>query len=84
MHSLSPKQLALEAIQRLPDNVDFDEIMYRLYLLGKTLQGIQDIEAGRIISQNPITDQGVSPLICSQNLADEIFLLDKSTGATLK
>lgn len=54
MQSRSHKQLALEAIQRLPDNVDFDEIMYRLYLLGKTLKGMQDIEAGRTISHDEL------------------------------
>jgi hypothetical protein len=47
MHAHTPKQDAIEAIERLPDNVDFDEIVYRLYVLYKIRQGVQDIEAGR-------------------------------------
>ena len=34
----------------MPDNVDFDEIVYRLYVLHKIRQGVQDVEAGRGIS----------------------------------
>ncbi len=33
------KQEALEAIGRLPDDVDMDEIMYRLYALDKVRKG---------------------------------------------
>lgn len=44
------KQDAIEAIERLPDDVAFDEILYRLYLLGKIEQGIQEIDAAQTIS----------------------------------
>ena len=50
MHTHTAKQDAIEAIERLPDNVDFDEIVYRLYVLHKIRQGMQDVEAGRGIS----------------------------------
>ena len=50
MHANTAKQDAIEAIERLPDKVDFDEIVYRLYVLHKIRQGMQDIEAGRGIS----------------------------------
>jgi len=50
MATLNPKQEALETIQRLPDGVDFDEIVYRLHVLNKIHQGLQDVEEGRLIS----------------------------------
>ena len=33
MHTHTAKQDAIEAIERLPDNVDFDQIVYQLYVL---------------------------------------------------
>jgi predicted transcriptional regulator len=49
MQTHSAKQEAIEAIERLPDNAPLDEIVYRLYALNKIQQGLQDIDAGRII-----------------------------------
>jgi hypothetical protein len=43
------KQDALEALQRLPDDVDIEEIMYRLYVLENIRRGQQDVELGRSI-----------------------------------
>lgn len=54
MQTHTAKQEALEAIQRLPDNVDFDEIVYRLYVLNKIHQGMEDIEAGRTITHEEL------------------------------
>ncbi|HEX4939796.1 MAG TPA: hypothetical protein VFX11_14055 [Candidatus Kapabacteria bacterium] len=54
MQPHNAKQEALEAIQRLPDNVDFEEIVYRFYVLNKIHQGMQDIEAGRTISHEDL------------------------------
>ena len=48
------KQEAMEAIQRLPDNVDFDEIVYRLYVLNKIRQGLKDVEESRGIPSEEI------------------------------
>ena len=50
MHTHTAKQDAIEAIERLPDNVDFDQIVYQLYVLHKIRQGMQDVEVGRGIS----------------------------------
>ena len=50
VHAHSAKQNAIEAINRLPDDVPLDEIIYRLYVLNKARQGIQDIDAGRVMS----------------------------------
>ena len=40
------KKEALEAIQRLPDNVDTEEMMYRLYVLENIRRGQQDAAEG--------------------------------------
>ena len=41
------KQDALEAIAKLPDDTDMDEIMYRLYVLDKIRKGQEAIDHGR-------------------------------------
>ena len=57
MQNHSAKQDAIEAINRLPDNVPLDEIIYRLYVLNKANQGMQDIEAGRVISSDELAKE---------------------------
>lgn len=54
MESHSAKQEAIDAIERLPDDVALDEIVYRLYVLNKVRQGLQDIEAGRCVSSEAL------------------------------
>ena len=44
------KQEAIHTITQLPDDVDMDEIMYRLYVLDKIRKGQDDIAKGRVIS----------------------------------
>jgi predicted transcriptional regulator len=46
MQPHSPKQDALDAIQQLPDTVDFEEILYRLYVLENIRRGQQDAADG--------------------------------------
>jgi len=40
----TPKQEALDAITRLPDNADMDQIMYRLYVLENIRRGQHDAD----------------------------------------
>ncbi|MBM5812558.1 MAG: hypothetical protein FJ191_11440 [Gammaproteobacteria bacterium] len=54
MPAQTPKQDALHAIERLPDDVPLDEIVYRLYVLSKVRQGLKDIDAGRTVSTDAI------------------------------
>jgi predicted transcriptional regulator len=54
MHTQTAKQDAIEAIEQLPDNVPMDEVLYRLYVLNRVRQGMQDVEAGRIISSEDL------------------------------
>lgn len=43
----SAKQEALDAIQRLPDTADTEEIMYRLYVLENIRRGQQNAADGK-------------------------------------
>lgn len=49
MQTHTAKQDALETIQRLPDNVDMEEIMYRLYVLENIHRGQADAEQGKTV-----------------------------------
>lgn len=42
------KQDAIEAIQRLPDTADIEDIMYRLYVLENIKRGQDDIAQGKL------------------------------------
>ncbi len=47
MQSHTAKQEALDVIQRLPDNTDIEEIMYRLYVLENIRKGQEDAAQGK-------------------------------------
>jgi len=50
-HIMQPiKQEALNTIEQLPEDVDMEEIMYRLYVVDKIRKGQQAIEDGQTIS----------------------------------
>ena len=63
------KQDALDAIGKLPDDADFDEIMCRLYVLDKIRKGQEAAEHRRTISQ-PLS----SRLIYEIKGEDVVFL----------
>jgi hypothetical protein len=44
------KQEALTAITQLPETVDVDTIMYRLYVIDKVIKGREAIEKGKMTS----------------------------------
>lgn len=54
MHATSAKQEAIHAIERLPDDVPFDEIVYRLYVLNKVQQGLHDVETGKTLTTDEL------------------------------
>jgi predicted transcriptional regulator len=54
MQTHSAKQDAISAIERLPDDAPLDEIVYRLYVLNKIQQGLQDIDAGRTVTSEEL------------------------------
>lgn len=43
------KQEAIDAIQRLPDTADMEEIMYRLYVLENVRRGQADVATGKTV-----------------------------------
>lgn len=47
MNMQTLKQDALEALQRLPENADIEEIMYRLYVLENIRRGQNDAAQGK-------------------------------------
>ena len=48
------KQEALEAIQRLPDDVDTEELIYRLHVLENIRRGQQDAAEGKTDSAEEV------------------------------
>ena len=46
----SAKQATLDLVDRLEDDVSFEEIIYELYVLEKIQRGMKDAEAGRAVS----------------------------------
>jgi hypothetical protein len=54
MQETNAKLEAIRAIERLPDNVPLDEIVYRLYVLNKAHQGLADVDANRTIPSDQL------------------------------
>jgi hypothetical protein len=50
----SLKQEAIKVISALPENVDLDEIMYRLYVIDKVKKGESAIKEGKSISNDEL------------------------------
>lgn len=48
------KELALQVINELPDNVDMVDIIEMLYIRMKVQEGLNDVEAGNTISQEEL------------------------------
>lgn len=48
------KQEVMETLQRLPEDVDIDEIMYHLYVLDKLRKSREAVERGEVISQDDL------------------------------
>lgn len=48
------KQEALDTIDKLPDDTDMDEIMYRLYVLDKIRKGREAVEQGQTITSEEL------------------------------
>ncbi|MBF0274473.1 MAG: hypothetical protein HQK84_04485 [Nitrospinae bacterium] len=45
------KELAIKAMQGLPQNATIDDAMERLYLIHKVERGIQQADAGKTVTQ---------------------------------
>lgn len=51
------KEEAINAISKLPESVDVDEIMYRLYVIDKIRKGQKAILEGRTISLESLKEE---------------------------
>jgi hypothetical protein len=54
---LAIKQEALRTIHALPDNVDIDEIMYRLYIIAKIRTGQKAIEQKQFLNSEELKQE---------------------------
>lgn len=51
---LTAKQEVMELLKDLPDTSTLEEIQYHLYVRQKVKRGIQDVEEGRIYTQEEV------------------------------
>ena len=51
------KEEVLELVRQLPDEVDVEEVIYRLYLRAKLAAAEADIAAGRTLSPKEVREQ---------------------------
>ena len=54
MADASAKQLALRAVEQLPEDATLEDAMERLYLLEKIERGRADVREGRVVSHEEI------------------------------
>lgn len=54
MYLQTAKQEAIDVINHLPDSVNFDEIVYRLFVLKKIHQGLHEAEQGQGITSDEL------------------------------
>jgi predicted transcriptional regulator len=50
----STKEEVRKMLDRIPDDVSFEDIQYHIYVRQKIEHGLRDIEEGRVISQEEI------------------------------
>ena len=44
-------------LEQLPDDASLDDIQYQIYVRQKIQRGLQDVEAGRVVSQEQVEQQ---------------------------
>ncbi len=54
MTAPSPKQLALQAVQQLPDDASTEDAMERLYVIASIERGRADVAADRVLSHDEV------------------------------
>jgi len=50
----SAKEEAIQLIRRLPDDTTLEDIQYHLYVQQKVRRGMQDVEEGRVYTQEEV------------------------------
>lgn len=51
------KKEAINAISKLPDTADIDEIMYRLYVIDKIRKGQEAVKEGKVITVETLKEE---------------------------
>lgn len=53
----SLKQEVMNAISKMPETADIDDIMYRLYVIDKVRKGKQAVRQGKVISAEELKEE---------------------------
>ncbi|MBL7180107.1 MAG: hypothetical protein ABIK98_13040 [Pseudomonadota bacterium] len=53
----SLKQEAMNAISKMPETADIDDIMYRLYVIDKVRKGKEAVQQGKVISVEELKEE---------------------------
>jgi hypothetical protein len=53
----SLKQEVMNAISKMPETADIDDIMYRLYVIDKVRKGREAVQQGKVISVDELREQ---------------------------
>jgi len=59
---MNTKDTAIEVIKTLADDVDWEDIMYSLYVRQKVQNGAKDFEEGRIVSHEDLKRKLLHPM----------------------
>jgi len=51
------KETAIESIKRLPEECTIEDIMYRIDLVAQVFEGLQDAEAGGLITTEELLER---------------------------
>ena len=54
---MTTKEKAIQAVQALPDDASIEDAMERLFLLAKIERGIQQADAGELISHDEVKER---------------------------
>ena len=53
----SLKQEVMNAISKMPETADIDDIMYRLYVIDKVRRGREALQQGKVISVEELREE---------------------------
>jgi hypothetical protein len=53
----SLKQEAMNAISKMPETAEIDDIMYRLYVIDKVRKGKEAVQQGKVISVEELKEE---------------------------
>jgi hypothetical protein len=53
----SLKKQAMNAISKMPETADIDDIMYRLYVIDKVRKGREAVQQGKVISVDELREE---------------------------